>query len=764
MREAWGAGLIGLMVALGGAGCGDDGGEDTGADAVIDALPDAEADADAAEPDVMPDTAPDEGPDVPEADADAADGGDGDVPEEEELPPLPTRQPLPTPTDPLEGAEVESCAVYQEERCVEGARQRCAVYDPAAESFVAEPDGLLHRALLFDRWRDLYNSPDGQAIDRNFVGETLPGTPESEWGDPAHFEAYWGAGDGGIWTGWATVAAVLRYSETGTEADYQRMEQQVRDLVTMYEVTGIPGYMTRNHYLLLPEGGPNTPEHNLRWEGPGWNPNHHQRPVPDPESVPDLPEAYLEGIPNGEGELVQGTPMWQGRPSIDQNSGPMTALPMAWGLLRDEDLKARIVHNLTCYLKRLQRIELVNLQDNPDLVDGLVSYFSAGELSLDPGDIDFTEMDRIVGYVHRQVNDANEDTFDRSCPDTVQVEPWRVIDASSDDFPLEMLDLVADMDTDDDRPNQIDHFYFPSLRGGDAMHMMHLATMAHHFTGDEQYREFLYETLVDDLDTIGVMHTAGAFDLPKFCKKYYGDQITFGPWWAFLHLLDESPLLDEVQQAYHHEMWTKLMKDAGNVDFDIMYAGALPDDVAVDKAEVLAEGLAGLEEMGGNGGLLMGEPFATEWLNDPRRRYHTTPADILASAPEGVEAACPSEDEIAVCSADIEVLGVSMPSTNAWKTRACSGSEWECEVGEEDGEAMCTDKMANVFLPLPLRAWTDYLWQRNPFQLGKPASVQGDRQYAGSDVSVPYWNARRYDFVTEGEGQVLAWEEVGTCE
>jgi hypothetical protein len=33
----------------------------------------------------------------------------------------------------------------------------------------------------------------------------------------------------------------------------------------------------------------------------------------------------------------------------------------------------------------------------------------------------------------------------------------------------------------------------------------------------------------------------------------------------------------------------------------------------------------------------------------------------------------------------------------------------------------------------------------------------------GADLSEPYWNARRYGFIEEGAGQVLAWEETGSC-
>jgi len=731
-------------------GCGGgEGGTDTGPD-------DVKAD-NMETPDAIEDTLTEIPGDVP---GDTAPDTPGDTGQDAgpTLPPLPTKAPLAVPADPLIDTDIESCALFQEERCVTGKLQQCQLYDTVGEDWVDEPDALLLRALLFDRWRDLYNSPDGQAVDRNFAGETMPLTPEADFGKPEHFSGYWGTGDGGIWSGWSTVAAVLRYAVTGTEADYERMEQYVRDMVTMYDVTGVPGYVCRYHFLVVPEGAPNTAEHILRWEN-SFNPNHHDRLVVKPEDIPNLPDIYLDGITDEAEKVWKGTPMWHGRPSIDQNTGPMTSLPMAWGLLKDGALKERIVHHLTCYLKRLQRIELINLQENQDLLDALMAYFAAGELKLDPDDIDLTKLDRIVGYVSRQINSINEDTFDTSCPDTVQLEPWRVIDATGDTFLLDLLDLFMDMDVDDERENQIDHYYFPSIRGGDAMHLMHLAAMAYHFTGDDMYREFLYDELIGNIDTLGVANTAGAFDLPKWCKSFFGDQITYGPWWAFLELLDESGLKTSMQEAYHSEMWDKLAKFNGNVDFNIMYAGALPDDIAKDRQQALAFAMDNLPWMGGNGGLPMGTPNDPKWLDDPRRSYTITPDQVMAWTPDGLMAVCPTEQEVTVCTQEIDLMGIPMPPLNDMDTFDCTGGDWECEVG--DGK--CVKMQASGPLPIHLRRHTDFLWQRNPFTLGTSVGVEGHRQFAGSDYSEPYWNARRYGFVTEGQDQVLAWKELGDC-
>ncbi len=662
------------------------------------------------------------------------------------LPPLPTRDPFDPPADPLADGPVEACAVYLEETCHGGRRRACRIYDLEQEEFVPEPDPLLHRALLFDRWRDLYHWVDGQLAERVFVGETLPGTPEEQWGAPEHFASYAGAGDSGIWTGWATTAAILRYVNTGTEADYQRMESWIRGMLLKWDVTGIPGYLSRAHYIRVPPGTPTTPDHYLEWGDEPRNWMHH--PIPSPETKEGLPAAYFEGYTDSEGVHHTGVAMWSGRPSIDQNTGPMVAFPMAFGLLRDETLKERMTYQLTCYLKRLQRIELINLQENETALEALTEYFGGGLLDLDEDDIDFGELDRVVGYVHRQINSLNADTFDRSCPAEIQIQPWRVIDAASRSFVPDLLAFVLDMEGYDyERAEGLNHFYFPSIRGGDAMHLMHLATMAYHMTGDEKYRRFLYEELIDNIRTIEVAHTAGAFNPPRTCKKWYGDQITFGPWWAFLHLLDESPLLTELQKAYHNEFWAKLMHDVGNVDFNIMYAGAVPEEIALARDEALDYALTQLALFGGNGGI----------LDDPRRSYTLTPEEVMAAAPDHISARCPSLDEIDQCEAEIVFMGVPLPGLVA--THACTGSEWECEV-EPD---RCAPKEASHALPVHLRRYTDYIWQRNPFALGRPSNIEGHRQYPGSDYSVPYWNARRYGFIEEGAGQVLAWEDLGEC-
>ncbi len=670
-----------------------------------------------------------------------------------ELPPLALQPPLATPADPLKDTGIESCPVYQEQRCQLGKLQACHVYDTKAGAFVANPDPMLNRVLLMERWRDLYNRPDGLTSERVFNTATPPGTPESVWSDPARTSSQQGMGDSGIWSGWTVVGDILRYSQTGTQADYLRMENGVRTLLKMYDVTGVPGYFIRYFYLMLPPGAPNDPTHVLRWGDPNAV-DGHNRPV-DPAALAELPDVYTYGIADADGKVWKGTPMWEGRPSIDQNTGPMNALPMAYAMLRDDTLKQRISHHLTCYLNRLERVELIHLQQNQDLLKTLVQYFNAGELKLDPGDIDLMKLDRIVGYVQRQINTSNEATFDKTCPASPHLVPWRVIDATGDTFLVDLLNFVNDMDTTATNENQIDHYYFPSLRGGDAVHMMHLAAMAYWFTGDDQYRKFLFEELIGNLNALQVAFTSGAFDLPKFCKSFFGDQLTYGSWWVLLGMLQDSELKTQLQKAFDGEMWQKLLSLTGNADFYIMYAGEVPDALASGKQQALTYALDQLKVFGGNG--YIGD---TQVIDDPRREYTMTPEFVMAHTPDGISATCPTQKEFDICTAEIDFMGIKMGGLASMDYVTCDANDpWQCALPN----GKCTDKMASGPLPVNLRTYTDWLWQRNPFELRKGVGLEGGVQEPGADVSEPYWNARRYGFITKGAGQVLAWEENGAC-
>lgn len=742
------SGLFVVLVACAALWACDDDGDARERDVIADTSADqSPADGDTQQPEIVEDVPSDDGDTQRDGEVDASDDTDtADV--VEPLPPLETRDPAAAPTDPLAGSAIESCAVFEEERCSGTQRYRCAVYDTNVGEFV-QPDPLLERVLMFDRWYDLYHQPMGQTAERGFVGETLPGTPESQWGAPEHFATYYGLGDAAIWNGAALLSAAMRYLATGTDADYERMERKVRDIVMQFDVTGVPGYLARYHFVVVDDAAPRDPSLVLHRTSETFD--HTVRRIENPAALDALPAAYHGTYTAPDGSTWSAEPRWKGHPSIDQYSGPRAAFTFVHSLLRDPALADRIEHHLTCYLKRLQRIEIINLQANPELLESLNAYFAGVQPQLDPDDIDFASLERIVMYVHRQVNDANAGVLSNDCPDTVQLEPWRVIDARSNGFLTDTLALVADLQSGaSENARAIDHFYVPSVRGADAMHLMHLAAQAYHLTGDEQYRRFLFEELIGELDAVRVAHTAGAFNLPEFCRKFYGHHIGFTPAWAFIELLEPgSALRDEMERVFEVELWQKEMRTHDNAKFNLMYAGALSPSVASAREAAIATALAKLDELGGNGGLLL----------DPRRAYTVDRTslieDLLAS---GNALRCPTEAERAACEDGISVLGVTVPG--APLTFECTGAVGECPM--ENGR--CALAMSRDALPMPVRRYEDFAWQRTPFIIGAEHHPEGNRQSPGLDLTEEFWLARHYGFTETGLGQVLAWQEVGTCE
>lgn len=646
------------------------------------------------------------------------------------------------PADPLAGTGVESCPIYQEEQCTGGQRRRCEVYDPRAAAFPDEPDPLLRRVYLYDRWYDLHSSPIGLTAERVFDGPMPGTTPEAEWASPARFQGWAGLGDAGIWTGAALVADTFRYAATGTEADYLRMEAKVRTLLASFDVTGIPGYLARYHFLLLPEGAPKSDQLILHY-GADDDPVH--LPIADP-ALPGLPAEWLEGVDDGAGGKVRGTAMWDGDVSIDQYTGPMTAFPIVYNLLRDEALAERIVHHMTCYLKRLERIEIRNLKARPELLEELLSLFGGESLMLDADDPDISELGEIVWFVHRGINVNNAATFDRTCPEGLPYEPGRIIDAKSPTFESELLELATDINRDiRTRERQIDHFYIPSIRGGDASHLIHLAAMAYYFTGEEQYRTFLLDELVGKLRANDVARTMMAFRLPDWCFRFYGDHITYGTHWQLLTLLPDGALRDEMLRVMHEEAWEKALFNHASAKFNVMYASVMSNDT---RAIAIEQALEQLRVFGGNGGA----------EDAPRRTHVRDRAAIIAALPAGTTVRCPSEAERHACEDGGSIFGIPLEVSKI--SRACDGRPGECVM--EDGQ--CVDGIASTGLPADLRRYADFMWQRSPFDLGEQPGVDGQKQSPGRDLAEPFWLARHYGFSSAGEGMVLAWRDAGSCE
>ena len=658
---------------------------------------------------------------------------------------LPLSAPLGlAPDDPLEGSAVESCALYLEERCEEGVLQSCQVYDLGSSSFPETVEPALNRALLFDRWYDLYHQPHGMTAERYFSSETLAGTPESVWGDPDYFANYAGTGDAAIWTGVALETYALRYLQSGTEADYQRMETKTRQLQTLFDVTGIPGYLAREHFLLTDDpSAPNDDRHFVERNPDSLN---HWDHVIDPADAPDLAADY-NGFEDASGTFWSASPMWHGNPSIDQYTGPMVAFPLVWPLLRDEALKERMANSLVCYLNRLERIEIINLQSNSEALEAVSSAFGDGVLELDEGDFNVLELDTVVFYALRQPNTLNSASFDSSCPSGPAQTASQTIDVTDSDYLIQLIALATNLASGDlELAEGIDHVYVANLRGGDAFHMMHLSAIAYYMTGETQYRDFLLNTLIGDLETDRVAATAGSLRPPVWCHAHYGLHISFAPLWAFINLLDDSELRTSMQQVMEAEFADKLMYDQENAKFDLMYAGVVPESMGNYREEAVANALTVIETFGGNGGQ----------LDDPRRGYSLDRAVLLEDMPAGVERRCPTEAERAQCEDGFELFGLSIPGEDI--TSSCTGGPGECPVG--DG---CAEPMASKAMPMAYRVWEDFIWQRNPFKIGRRFGIEGQKQAPGLDVIEPFWLARTYELVDAGEGQVLAWEVLGDC-
>jgi len=97
------------------------------------------------------------------------------------------------PVDPLAGGTKTGCPIYLEERCQAGGLQRCEIFDTTTEAFVDDPDPLLRRVFLYDRWYDLYSSPLGLTAERVFTGPMPGDAPEAEWSSPESFSHWAGA-------------------------------------------------------------------------------------------------------------------------------------------------------------------------------------------------------------------------------------------------------------------------------------------------------------------------------------------------------------------------------------------------------------------------------------------------------------------------------------------------------------------------------------------------------------------------------------------
>ncbi len=649
--------------------------------------------------------------------------------------------------DPFANTNIVSCALYQEQRCENKTQQTCSVFDTKNKTFNTKLDPLYRRVLLYDRWYDLYNSPSSTAAQRLF-SEPVDGGLENEstWGSMDKFAGFAGVNDGSIWTGAALTAAIFRYASTGTNADYERMERMTRALLLNFDVTGYPGYLARYYYMQVPEGTPLLSNILMRTDKAGQRDN----PILNPDTIDGLPTEYIDGVPDGKGGIVRGIPMWNGHPSIDQYTGPMMAFPIAYDLIRDPSLKARMVEHLTCYFKRLQRLEIINLGRNPALQEELSQLFAGAGVDRDENDIDLSGLDNFVVYYLRGINKTNIDDYPVACPDKISTTTVRTLDASDPDaFLLELLELLADMNdtSDNDRSEQIDHFYVPNVRGADASHLLHLAAMSYYFTQEQQYLDFFYKELIESLNALAMVDSMRLFSPPVWCYNYYPDHISYTTHWQFITMLQDTELRARMVGAMREEYWLKAMNIYRNAHFNVLYGSVTNSTVEPDRDSLIEDAMTLLSQVGALGSN----------IDEPRRPRSLTRAEAVDAMPEGTTLWCPTNAERAACEGESRLMGLPLGAKPISYT--CDDRAGECIMS--DGK--CVEGLASMGLPPTQRPYADFMWQRNPFQLGDPIRTPGTRQSPGIDLSEPYWMARHYGMTNSGENKVLAWADSGSC-
>jgi hypothetical protein len=676
------------------------------------------------------------------ADASTDAGVDADV--DAGSPTVALKTPFPKPTsDPLAGSSVTGCDVYQKERCVNNVLQRCALYDTKSKTFVSTPDPLLHRVLLYDRWYDLYHQPDGMSFSREFGGTTNAGTPEATWGAKSHFRGWGNRNDSPIWTGAALIGFAMRYLNTKTRADYLRMERKARAMLTYFEMTGADGYLGRYHFLAVPPGTPNDDKHVILNDADDSNYLVHDL---DP-NAPGLPDIYKNGVPDGKGGTVKGRGRWRGGPSIDQYSGVLSSLATVWHLLEDNQLKTRIGHHVSCFLKRLKRVEIRNLQMNKPVLAALTTFFAGANLQFDPGDIDISKTDTLVAYVLEQKNSKNT-SFNTGCNASIELQATRVLDAASPLFLAEAFFLVSDFrGGQEERATGYDTVYAPNIRGGNAIQMMQLAAAAYQMTKDPQFKAFLEKELIGKLRTLDLADTASSLLPPYWCRGFHGDHITYLPLWSLLTMLDKSVARDRLETTMSFEYYEKRMKKLANANFNVYFAGEVKNAKPTDRQAAIAAATTALDALGGNDGV----------LDDPRRDYNQDRSTIINQLPATTKLQCPTEQERASCEDGISVFGIKVDDGTDI-THTCGKGPGECPLSTG-----CAWALADTPMPMENRTWGDFIWQKNPFTLSFSPPVHGNKQSAGIELFQTYWLARHYGFITTGKDQVLAWQDVDGC-
>lgn len=392
---------------------------------------------------------------------------------------------------------------------------------------------------------------------------------------------------------------------------------------------------------------------------------------------------------------------------------------------------------------------MINLQQNATVAEAVTTLLGGAgyKVLLDPGDPDLTKLDRVTAFVLTNYNSKNAPSYDKTCPDHLQWQPDEVIDAAADSWVSALASLALRMQPSKYKlANSIDHFYVPSVRGGDASHMIRLLTMAYRLTGDEEYRSFLHQVVLGEIKADQVAKTLGALQTPDWCSSFYADHISLAPHWSLVTMLGPSPLKDTMLEVLQTEAWEKRLYNLRNAKLGLFYVAEIPASLSPKKDEITAEVLEDIVNYGGNGG----------FLDEPRRKYELLRETTIANLPNGTTLRCPTEEERKFCEDGLTVLGVQFPGTTI---------SYDCNPGPNDcvmADQKCVRPLASYGLPIQLRPYEGFVWQRSPFELSR--SGNGNEQAPPAEFTEPFWVARFYGLLTNGEKHVLAWKSEGTCQ
>lgn len=619
-------------------------------------------------------------------------------------------------------AGVEGCALIGDTQ----AGRTCAIYDTQKRAFSETPDGtpldlLARRVFLYERWMDLYTSADRQVAVRNMTEAMAPGDPESRFGDAKYLGHWDDQGDSAGFGDTMMLSVLFHYAVSGNDAEYARMESWVRGQVRQWDSTGLDGYLARFTFAGVPPGTPiqNTISMDFRSDG------DDAFDVPA-SALPRMPDYYTKGIdlPASAGGSAGGShiavrPSWYGHVSIDAYSGPLNSWPLAFPLIKDPALKARMALHYGCFLKRLRIFKIINLSKNAALQKDIANYLgNSNLLKLDPGDPDLTKIDQVWAFYLPQWNNKSAATYPLACPAHLATDalPEDTIDVTRTGFDGQLLDLV-NRQTGQDAANSMDFAFYPSVRGGDAVQLTAYALGAYELTGDQEFLTWRDQVLIGKANAKEVSRTIGSFEPPRPCRSYYRTANVYTAHFMRTLLDNDSASRDFAALVWRDKFAAKEEVGLNDGLFEVLFSAALGV-----KSPGLAASLTDLTLFGG----------APGHLDDPRRNYAVDYS--VTPPPPGVVAEKASADELRICSTPITVLGVTIP------TEAPDASLYYLRPSP----------------PASQRPPDNWIWEKDPFKATHAAGDAGHQQYTGLDLTEPYWVARYFGLLPDPH-LGLAW-------